>query len=60
MLAFMRAHARFFVAAGLFSLVINLALLAPSLYMLQVFDRVLSTRSVETLAGLNQFPFLIQ
>jgi PrtD family type I secretion system ABC transporter len=33
----------------LFSLVINLALLAPSIFMLQVFDRVLTTRSVETL-----------
>jgi PrtD family type I secretion system ABC transporter len=32
-----------------FSLVINLALLAPSIFMLQVFDRVLTTRSVETL-----------
>ncbi len=32
-----------------FSLVINLALLAPSIFMLQVFDRVLATRSVETL-----------
>ncbi len=53
MLAFLRAHARFFLAAGLFSLVINLALLAPSLYMLQVFDRVLSTRSVETLVMLS-------
>jgi PrtD family type I secretion system ABC transporter len=52
-LAFLRAHARFFVAAALFSLVINLALLAPSLYMLQVFDRVLTTRSVETLAMLS-------
>ena len=53
MTAFLRAHARFFVAAALFSLVINLALLAPSLYMLQVFDRVLSTRSVETLVMLS-------
>lgn len=32
-----------------FSLIINLALLAPSIFMLQVFDRVLSTRSIETL-----------
>lgn len=32
-----------------FSMVANLALLAPSLFMLQVFDRVLTTRSVETL-----------
>ena len=33
----------------LFSLAVNLALQAPSIFMLQVFDRVLSTRSVETL-----------
>jgi PrtD family type I secretion system ABC transporter len=32
-----------------FSLAINLALLTPSLFMLQVYDRVLVTRSVETL-----------
>ena len=32
-----------------FSLAINLALLAPSVFMLQVFDRVLATRSAETL-----------
>ena len=37
----------------LFSLVINAALLAPSIFMLQVFDRVLSTRSVETLLMLG-------
>ncbi len=36
-----------------FSLAINLALLTPSLFMLQVFDRVLSTRSVETLVMLG-------
>ncbi len=38
-----------FLYAGLFSLAINLLLLAPPLYMLQVFDRVLSSRSEETL-----------
>ncbi|HVJ24637.1 MAG TPA: type I secretion system permease/ATPase [Burkholderiales bacterium] len=38
-----------FVFAGLFSLVINLLLLVPPLYMLQVFDRVLTSRSGETL-----------
>lgn len=37
----------------LFSLAINLALLAPSIFMLQVFDRVLATRSVETLLVLS-------
>src|SRR5688572_19828833 len=39
--------------AGLFSLAINLLLLAPPLYMLQVFDRVLSSRSQETLLVLT-------
>ena len=34
-----------FVYAGLFSLAINLLLLVPPLYMLQVFDRVLASRS---------------
>lgn len=38
--------------AAVFSLFINLALLAPSLFMLQVYDRVLVTRSVETLVML--------
>jgi len=43
----------FFVYAGLLSLAINLLLLAPPLYMLQVFDRVISSRSEETLIALT-------
>jgi PrtD family type I secretion system ABC transporter len=43
----------FFWFAGLFSLAINLLLLVPPLYMLQVFDRVLASRSVETLVVLT-------
>jgi PrtD family type I secretion system ABC transporter len=39
----------YFLYAGLFSLAINLLLLVPPLYMLQVFDRVLASRSGETL-----------
>ena len=35
------------------SLLLNLALLVPALYMLQVFDRVFSSRSIETLAMLT-------
>lgn len=53
MTPFVSTYQRFFVAAAGFSLVINLMLLLPSLYMLQVFDRVLATRSVETLAMLT-------
>ncbi len=47
--AYVRPH---LVAALAFSLAINLALLTPSLFMLQVYDRVLVTRSVETLVML--------
>jgi PrtD family type I secretion system ABC transporter len=43
----------YFLYAGLFSLAINLLLLVPPLYMLQVFDRVLASRSGETLAMLT-------
>lgn len=39
------------LAAGL-SLLLNVALLVPALYTLQVFDRVFASRSVETLAML--------
>jgi PrtD family type I secretion system ABC transporter len=44
---------RLFVYAGLFSLAINLLLLVPPLYMLQVFDRVITSRSGETLVMLS-------
>ena len=42
-----------FLYAALFSLAINLLLLAPPLYTLQVFDRVLSSSSRETLLVLT-------
>ncbi len=41
-----------------YSLLINLTLLAPSIFMLQVFDRVLATRSVETLVVLGVMALL--
>ncbi len=40
-------------SAALFSLFLNLLMLVPSLYMLQVYDRVLSTGSVPTLLMLT-------
>ncbi len=49
MAAFLRRFRPFLLYAGLFSLFSNLLLLIPALYMLQVYDRVLSSRSSETL-----------
>ena len=43
----------YFVAAGLFALAINLLYLAGPLYMLQVYDRVVSSGSVTTLVMLT-------
>ena len=48
----LRAMRRTFLLVGLFSAVINLLMLTGSLYMLQVYDRVLSSGSVPTLLGL--------
>ena len=42
-----------FVAVGVFSLFINLLMLVQPFYMLQVFDRVLRSRSTETLLFLS-------
>ena len=42
-----------FWAVGVFSLVANLLMLAPTLYMLQVFDRVLVSQSEMTLLALS-------
>ena len=43
------AFRREFFIVGLFSMVVNLLMLAPTLYMLQVYDRVLVSRSEVTL-----------
>jgi ATP-binding cassette subfamily C protein len=45
-----RSH---FVWAAVFSALLNLLYLAPTLYMLQVYDRVVASRSVTTLAFLT-------
>jgi len=42
-----------FLSAAGFSLVINLLMLTPTIYMLQLYDRVLSSRSQETLLMLT-------
>ena len=47
------ASRRAFLAAGVFSLVINVLMLAGPLFMLQVYDRVLTSGSVPTLVVLS-------
>lgn len=42
-----------FIVVGLFSLFINLLMLVPPLYMLQLYDRVLTSRSEDTLIMLT-------
>ena len=42
-----------FMTVGVFSFFINLMMLAPSLYMLQVYDRVLASRNETTLLALS-------
>jgi PrtD family type I secretion system ABC transporter len=48
----------FVLVAAAASLLLNLALLGPSIYMLQVFDRVFASRSVETLTLLTLLALL--
>ena len=48
-----RSNRSLYWSVGLFSLFSNLLMLTGPLYMLQVYDRVLGSRSVETLIGLS-------
>lgn len=48
-----------FLSVGFFSLFINLLLLVPAFYMLQVYDRVLSSYSVTTLIMLTLIMLLL-
>jgi len=53
--AALRDCRRAFAGVALFSGVVNLLMLAGPLYMLQIYDRVLSSRSVPTLVVLSVF-----
>ena len=48
----------FIALAGGASLLLNLALVVPAIYMLEVFDRVFSSRSIETLVMLSALALL--
>lgn len=47
------AFRREFLVVGAFSMVANVLMLSPTLYMLQVFDRVMSSRSELTLLAMS-------
>lgn len=49
----LRAAARQLLGVAAFSGIVNLLMLSGSLYMLQVYDRVIPSRSVPTLLGLS-------
>src|SRR5215472_14670234 len=49
----LRASARQLAGVAVFSGVVNLLTLSGSLYMLQVYDRVIPSRSIATLVGLS-------
>ena len=55
---FARQLRPFVALAALTSLVLNVALLVPAVYMVQVFDRVFASRSMETLVMLSAFALL--
>jgi PrtD family type I secretion system ABC transporter len=46
---------RAFMGVALFSAIVNLLMLAGPIYMLQIYDRVLASRSVSTLVALTMF-----
>jgi ATP-binding cassette, subfamily C, bacterial exporter for protease/lipase len=47
------AFRREFLIVGLFSMMVNLLMLAPTIYMLQLFDRVMNSRSELTLLAVS-------
>ena len=49
----LRTCRSYFLSVGIFSLAINLLYLASPLYMLQVYDRVISSSSIVTLVMLT-------
>jgi len=53
------AFRREFLAVGLFSMVANLMMLAPTIYMLQVFDRVLLSGSQLTLLAVSMITLFL-
>src|SRR3954447_8350893 len=59
----LRQSARRMIGIAAFSVVINILMLSGSLYMLQVYDRVIPSRNIATLLGLSLivlFAYVVQ
>jgi ATP-binding cassette subfamily C exporter for protease/lipase/ATP-binding cassette subfamily C protein EexD len=53
LMAVLLSFKRTFVTIGLFSFIVNILMLVPTIYMLQIYDRVLTSRNKDTLIGLS-------
>lgn len=51
--AALRGTSRAWIHVAVFSTIVNLLMLTGSIYMMQVYDRVLASRSVATLVGVS-------
>lgn len=51
--ALVRPLRPYIIAVAAFSLIINVLMIAPAIYMLQVYDRAVSAQSIETLVALT-------
>lgn len=49
----LQAARQYFIKAGLFSVAVNILMLTPVIYMMQIFDRVITSHSLPTLAMLT-------
>jgi PrtD family type I secretion system ABC transporter len=53
LMAVLLSFKRTFVTIGFFSFIVNMLMLVPVIYMLQIYDRVLTSRNQDTLIGLT-------
>jgi len=53
LMAVLLSFKRTFATIGFFSFIVNMLMLVPVIYMLQIYDRVLTSRNQDTLIGLT-------
>lgn len=55
----LKANRGIFLATGVFSGIVNILMLTGSIFMLQIYDRVLSSGSIPTLVALSMIAFIL-